>query len=134
MTGDKERIQKLIDDGQAAFDAGDRTGAHALWQQAAHLDPKNEQVWLSLLDVVRGDADRRTCLENLLRINPDNDRARRQLRVLDYMRPLQPRPEVEQPRPRRQVLVWLFRMLTTLVILILLFFIGLALGVLLNQL
>lgn len=45
------------------------------------IDPFNEQVWMSLLDVLDEPDDRRVCLQNILAINPMNVHARRLIRA-----------------------------------------------------
>jgi ferric-dicitrate binding protein FerR (iron transport regulator) len=69
----------LMQAGRIAFSAGKRQVAHDLWREAAKLDPYNEQVWASLLEVLDSDADKKVCLENILAINSMNVQARREL-------------------------------------------------------
>jgi hypothetical protein len=51
--------------------------------KAAELSPYDERVWLALLEVVSEEDDRRVCLENIVRINPANQKAARQLQALN---------------------------------------------------
>lgn len=74
---------QLMQSGRAAYMSGNRKLAHDLWRDAAQIDPYNEQVWLALLSVLEGDADRRVCLQNIIAINPLNVQARRQLNKLE---------------------------------------------------
>ena len=76
-------FERLMREGRLALDQGDRDLAHELWREAALLDPYNEQVWLSLLDVLESLEDRRVCLQNILEINPLNIQARRMLRAYE---------------------------------------------------
>jgi tetratricopeptide (TPR) repeat protein len=76
-------FERLMREGRLALDQGDRDLAHELWREAALLDPYNEQVWLSLLDVLESLEDRRVCLQNILEINPLNTQARRMLRAYE---------------------------------------------------
>jgi tetratricopeptide (TPR) repeat protein len=51
--------------------------------QVIELDERNEQAWLWLSGVVESVEDRRTCLENVLAINPNNANARLGLERLE---------------------------------------------------
>lgn len=79
------RIDELIRAGQEKLASGDPIEAHRLLHQAASLYPRDERVWLALLDVVKTVEDRRVCLENIVAINPDNKTATRQLRALNLI-------------------------------------------------
>ena len=69
--------------GHACYVQGARKQAHRYWRRAALIEPGNETVWLSLLNVVETDEDRRVCLENIVAINPHNKEALAQLGVID---------------------------------------------------
>lgn len=83
---DENRFDALMKAGRVAFIRGQRRKAHHYWREAATLEPHTEDVWEKLLSVVETDADRRTCLENMLAINPKNDWAARQLAALNAHR------------------------------------------------
>jgi hypothetical protein len=89
-------FERLMREGRIALDQGDRNLAHELWREAALLDPYNEQVWLSLLDVLDSLEDRRVCLENIVEINPLNAQARRMLRAYEARQ--QRRSKLKQER------------------------------------
>lgn len=76
-------MQTNIDDellrGIAAARAGRRSEARALILRAVERDERNEQAWLWLAGVMDDPADVRTCLENVLALNPANARARQGL-------------------------------------------------------
>ncbi len=72
----------LVREGIAAFKGGSRDKARDLLMKAVELDQYSEQGWLWLSAVVDSVEDQRTCLENALAINPDNDRARNGLQSL----------------------------------------------------
>ncbi|HYO87879.1 MAG TPA: hypothetical protein VER79_04480 [Candidatus Limnocylindrales bacterium] len=88
-----DRIEDLLKAGRKAAKAGDRALANARYRKAAELSPYDERVWLALLDVVTEDDDRRVCLDNIVRINPGNAKAARQLQALQ---PPDPQAEAEQ--------------------------------------
>ena len=62
-----------------ALKAGEREGARKLLMQVINVDERNEQAWLWLSGAVSSKAERRTCLENVLSINPENQLARKGL-------------------------------------------------------
>lgn len=134
----RAQARDLMAAGEAALARGDRGQAHAYWQQAAHLQPKDEAVWLALLQVVEDPRDRRTCLENVLRINPANQRARRQLKAI-LARPSAfglpaDAPAAPQPGTLLLAVQALLRFGITMMVLLGLFALGMAIGVLLNLL
>jgi hypothetical protein len=83
MRTSSDQFTNLLEAGRSALALGNRQQAHDLWKKAAQLNPYSEQIWLSLLDVIDNDNDRRVCLENILQINSLNVQARRELNKLD---------------------------------------------------
>jgi hypothetical protein len=61
--------------GITAAREGRRAEARALLQQALQTNPRSEQGWLWMSAVVETDAERSTCLERVLTINPHNQTA-----------------------------------------------------------
>jgi hypothetical protein len=61
-----------LQDGISAAREGRQAEARTLLQQALQADPRTEQGWLWMSAVVETDAERRTCLERVLTINPNN--------------------------------------------------------------
>ncbi len=88
-----DRVNDLLKAGRKAAKAGDSAAASEHYRKAAELSPYDERVWLALLDVVTAEDDRRVCLENVVRINPSNAKAQRQLEAL-----LPPDPQAEAER------------------------------------
>ncbi len=80
--GDPSTVNKLIQQGIAAFKAGRKDEARALFMRAVELDQRSEQGWLWLSAVVDSLEEQRICLENVLAINPDNQRAKKGLQVI----------------------------------------------------
>jgi hypothetical protein len=78
-----ERVDDVLKAGRRALKTGDRALAAERFGKAAELSPYDERVWLALLEVVTEDDDRRVCLENIVRINPANQKAARQLQALN---------------------------------------------------
>ena len=64
-----------LQSGITAAQEGRRAEAQALLKQALLDDPSTEQGWLWMSAVVDSDAERRTCLERVLTINPHNQTA-----------------------------------------------------------
>ncbi len=79
MVIENNRFDDLMQAGRSAYALGNYDQAHDFWKEAARLNPYQEVVWLSLLDVVEIEADRQVCLENIVKINPGNAQAQRLL-------------------------------------------------------
>jgi tetratricopeptide (TPR) repeat protein len=104
----------LLEQGISAALTGRRDEARALLTQAVETDDRNEQAWLWLSGLLEEPEDMRTCLENVLHLNPDNIKAQQglawveqrhgkrevaQAATLDAL-PAQPaQPEVESELP-----------------------------------
>jgi tetratricopeptide (TPR) repeat protein len=97
----------LLQRGIAAAQAGRRDEARQLLTQAVEHDERNEQAWLWLAGVVDDPEDMRTCLENVLDLNPANERARKGLAWVEQHHGPR-RPEAAEP-PRQQPTVEVFR-------------------------
>ncbi len=65
-----------------AYRSNKKAEARTLLEKATELDQYNEQAWIWLSAVVDSPEDQRTCLENVLYINPDNANAKQGLRML----------------------------------------------------
>ena len=87
-------MHDLLQQGIAAAKAGRRAEARALLLQVIQADERNEQAWLWLAGVVDDPQDMRTCLENVLDLNPGNTRARQGLEWVNarYGPPAEPAP------------------------------------------
>jgi hypothetical protein len=75
-------VIQLLAQGVASAKAGQRTEAYNLLLDVVELDQHNEEAWLWLSTVTEDLQDQRTCLENVLTINPDNTIARERLAAL----------------------------------------------------
>lgn len=75
-------VDEIIREGIAAYKAGNKEEARSFLLRAVEIDQYSEQAWLWLSAVVDTPADQRTCLENVLAINPANERAQQGLSVL----------------------------------------------------
>lgn len=75
-------IEGMIRAAATAYRRGDKAEARALLERVIDLDQYNEDAWLWLSNAVESVEEQRTCLENVLIINPNNERARAGLRNL----------------------------------------------------
>src|SRR5688572_23396432 len=83
LTDTKEGdVESLLLEGQDAARRGDLEAARAALSQVVERDPDNEVAWMWLSGVVDDPAEQQICLENVLVINPDNDKARQGLEYL----------------------------------------------------
>lgn len=84
-----DNYRHLIDKAQEAIDEGDRSAAQLILANLIKLSPGNEQAWWLLAKVV-DDKDKTVyCLKQVVKINPENESARRSLQVLE-------RPSLDQ--------------------------------------
>lgn len=75
-------VDAMVRAGVEAYRAGKRAEARTLLERALELDQYNELAWMWLSAVVDTQEEQRTCLENVIVINPNNDRAKQGLRSL----------------------------------------------------
>src|SRR5215204_3702188 len=73
----------LLEQGISAAITGRRDEARALLSQVVEADDRNEQAWLWLAGLLEEPEDIRTCLENVLHLNPDNIKAQQGLEWLE---------------------------------------------------
>lgn len=94
-------VEAMVREGAAALKAGRKDEARALLSKAVELDPYNEEGWLWLSGIVELPEDQRTCLENVLAINPNNQRAQQGLAYLSRKpaAPPTPAPPPAAPPP-----------------------------------
>ncbi|MCB9457756.1 MAG: PD40 domain-containing protein [Anaerolineaceae bacterium] len=78
MAGNKA-LQDALKAGIEAARRGDRVTARRLLRQVVTADANHEAAWLWLASAAENLEERRECLENTLRINPNNTRAREAL-------------------------------------------------------
>jgi hypothetical protein len=76
------QTQELLDEGIASLRAGRKEEARQKLMQVINADERNEFAWLYLSEAVEEDENRQICLENVLAINPANERAETELRTL----------------------------------------------------
>ncbi|MBX3054849.1 MAG: hypothetical protein KF770_00100 [Anaerolineae bacterium] len=76
-------VERWLQDGITAVKEGQPEKARLLLLKVVDAAEDNERGWLWLSRVVEEDADKRTCLENVLALNPENAAARRMLIGLD---------------------------------------------------
>lgn len=76
-------VNAMVKEAIRILKAGNKAEARKLLERATELDSYNEQGWLWLSGVVDTDEDQRTCLNNVLFINPSNTHAKQGLAMLD---------------------------------------------------
>jgi len=106
-------VSATLNQAIAALKAGRREEGRRLLESVLVADKRNEQAWLWMSGAVDNDRERIVCLENVLTINPYNQKAAKVLEALgrtttpvpsNLISPLAtPHPVVEQPpAPIRQ--------------------------------
>ncbi len=79
-----------------AIKAGDKQTGKQILAKVLKADPRNEQAWLWMTEVVDRDEDRLKFLRNVLKINPNNEAVKRKLAALQ--RAVQPQKDAPQPQ------------------------------------
>jgi len=92
MTGDADA---LVRDAIKAFRGGNKAQARTLLEQATEIDSMNEQAWMWMSAVVESVDDQRVCLENVVYINPHNEKARQGLKMLEGKSSSAPKPAAD---------------------------------------
>ncbi len=80
-------LQSKLQAGIEAARRGDRVNAQKLLRTVLDADPNNEVAWMWLASVLDNLAERRQALEQALRINPNNTRAKAALEQLNAVLP-----------------------------------------------
>lgn len=80
---DQSELNKLLTAGVNAAKNRDNVTARELLQQVIEKEQYNEQAWFWLASVVETDEERRTCLGNVVLINPANKKAQELLDQLE---------------------------------------------------
>src|SRR5438105_15904979 len=75
-------VDSMVQEGIAAIKAGRKSDAKAVLMKAVELDEQNEQAWLWLSACVDTTDEQQICLENVLAINPANEKARKGLAAI----------------------------------------------------
>ena len=82
-TPENPQVDELLAEGIQAARLGNKTKARQALEQVVSLDQYSEKGWFWLASVVETNEEKRTCLGNVIVINPDNQRARRMLEQLE---------------------------------------------------
>jgi tetratricopeptide (TPR) repeat protein len=91
----------LLQQGIAAVQAGRLDEGRRYLAQAIKLDPFNETAWIWMSGVVENDEQRIRCLQQVLRINPENKLALKGLRALGALEEI---PSSAAPPPEQQAI------------------------------
>lgn len=78
-----DEITRRLQAGIAAARRGDRLSARRTLESVIRDEPRNEQAWLWLATVAETRAERRESLEHVLKINPQNPRAKEALAQME---------------------------------------------------
>jgi hypothetical protein len=75
-------VEAIVQEGITAIKAGRKDDARRILVRATELDEHNEQAWLWLSACVDTPEEQQICLENVLSINPANQKAQRGLEAI----------------------------------------------------
>lgn len=90
-------IPDLVQQGLAAARVGDMEDARRLLQDATRQMPNNAAAWLALAGVVESLAEKETCFNKALALEPDNAEARAGLERVQQKKANPPVPPVPEP-------------------------------------
>jgi hypothetical protein len=76
-------LEDLMRLGVRTAKAGNKEGARVIFQQVLDSDKRNERAWLWMASVADNDIDRRRYLETVLKLDPQNRIASKQLAAMD---------------------------------------------------
>lgn len=94
------QIQRLLDLGRATAEAGDWETARGYFARVLRIDPANEEALLWKAGLADDPQESIACLEQVLRMNPGNERAQAGLRWAEQR--LAARQPSVRARPRRR--------------------------------
>lgn len=86
------KLQQAI----TAIKSGDKETGKQLLIEELKANPRNEDAWLWMTNVVSSNEERIKCLANVLKINPDNETAKRGLSALQQPRPTTSPSKIEK--------------------------------------
>lgn len=72
-----------LEDGRNAINHGNLQQARLIFEAILQENPRSEDAWLGLAEVLSDTNDKRICYENVLKINRENRAAREGLRSLE---------------------------------------------------
>ncbi len=84
-TSKNVNLEDLMRLGARTARSGNKEGARVIFQQVLDTDKRNERAWLWLASLADNAIDRRRYLETVLKLDPENAIARRQLSEMDHM-------------------------------------------------
>ncbi|MEM6282453.1 MAG: hypothetical protein AAF787_09700, partial [Chloroflexota bacterium] len=81
-----DEISRLLKQGVEAARAGERDRAKELLLQVTDMDSSNERAWFLLASLENDPEDKQIYLENVLFVNPNNEKAQQMLDALERSR------------------------------------------------
>ncbi len=72
-----------LQDGQEAIASGNFQQARLIFEAILQENPRSEDAWLGVADVLTDTEDKRICYDNVLKINKNNRKAKEGLRSLE---------------------------------------------------
>lgn len=93
-----DNLQQAI----TAIKSGDKKNGRQLLMEVLKADSRNEDAWLWMTQVLDSDDERIKCLQTVLKINPDNEKARRGLAKLQQKQ-MQQLAQVDTPEVKTRL-------------------------------
>jgi hypothetical protein len=79
--GHSPTLEELVNEAQQALQRGDQAHAHACYTVATQLSPADQDLWWQRAETANDSSEATRCLEQILRIDPENARARERLLI-----------------------------------------------------
>jgi tetratricopeptide (TPR) repeat protein len=92
-------MDELLQQGIAAYRAGKRDEARKLFIAALKQNRNDERAWGWMYNVCNNDTERIDCIKQILRINPNNEKASQLLAKLTTDNSVLAQPSVSSPKP-----------------------------------
>ncbi len=107
--GNTPSLEELVTEGKQALERGDKARAHACYTVATQLEPTNQELWWQRAETATDPQEATQCLEQILKIDPENARARDKL-LVSRLSTLQEEVKVgtDPSRQRRPLLTRMF--------------------------
>ncbi len=79
--GNRPTLLDVVREANQALEQGDKTRAHSCYTIATQLDPSNQELWWQRAETASDPQEATQCLEQILKLDPQNARARDKLLV-----------------------------------------------------
>ena len=83
---DAQNLEQILQMGITAAKEGNAQGARIYFERVINQSPSDGRVWLWMASIATDEIERRRCLETVLKLDPNNEMARRYLTNIENRR------------------------------------------------